>query len=436
MAAAVTDDVRGLSANVRMLLGAAGLVGFYIISQHNYLLFHNSVETFAAVVACSVFMLFWNARRFLGNGFFLFIGIACLFAGIFDLLHLWTYQGTSVVPGLDGDESIQLKTAGRWIASLSFLVSPFFFRRRLNVAVAMGFYGGIFVLVLYSVFSWHVFPDCYIPRLGMTHFEQFGRSISCLAFLAAAGVLVCKRRELDPYVFRLLLASWLASSASEFFSAVAVDFVGETKVLAHLLEVVSLYLVYKAFVEVGLTSPYDLVFRNLKRSEEEAQRQQQFLETVLDTVRTGIVVCDANGVLTLFNRSTREFLDLPQEPIPADQWAEHYNLYEADGKTLMRTPDLPLVRALAGEEFQDAVLTVVPRGRPARILRADGRPLYDKDGRKTAPSWPLPTSPIKCGRRRSSRTTRTHWKRPIAAWSKAGRSPRRPTRRRAGSWRT
>jgi PAS domain S-box-containing protein len=370
-------------ARFQILAGAAILIGFYAISRYNYLLFHNLVETLAAVVACSVFMLFWNTRRFLSNGFYLFIGIACLFAGIFDLLHLWTYKGTSVLPGFGGDESIQLKTAGRWIASLSFLISPFFFRRRLNAAAAMGFYAGLFVLVLYSIFAWGLFPDCYLPGSGMTGFEEFGRSISGVAFLAAAALLVHKRRELDPRVFHLLLASWLASSASEFSSAVAVDFVGSAKVLAHLLEVASLYLIYKAFVEVGLTSPYDLVFRNLKQREAEAQRQQQLLETVLDTIQMGIVACDGNGVLTLLNRAARELHGLPQEAIPASQWAKHFHLYEANGNALMRTEDLPLVRALTGEEVHDAEFRIARKNGPTRILVADGRPLVDKDGRKT-----------------------------------------------------
>ena len=181
----------------------------------------------------------------------------------------------------------------------------------------------------------------------------------------------------------MLLASLMASSASEFASAVAIEFTGPLKVAAHLFEVVSLYLVYRAFVEVGLTKPYDLVFRNLKRSEEASQRQQQFLEAVLDTVQTGIVACDANGILTFFNRAACEFHGLPQEPIPADQWAEHYDLYQADGKTRMRTEDVPLVRALSGEEVRDAVFTIIPKDRPARILLSDGRALVDKDGRKT-----------------------------------------------------
>ncbi len=102
----------------------------------------------------------------------------------------------------------------------------------------------------------------------MTHFEQFGRAFSCVAFIAAAGLLVSRRRELDPRVFHLLLASLVAIAASEFASAIAVDFNGSLKVAAHLLEVVSLYLIYAAFVEFGLKRPYDLVFRSLKASAE------------------------------------------------------------------------------------------------------------------------------------------------------------------------
>ena len=49
----------------------------------------------------------------------------------------------------------------------------------------------------------------------------------------------------------------------------------------------------------------------------------------------------------------------------------------------MRTEDVPLVRALSGEEVRDAVLMIIPKDRPARTLLSDGRPLLDKEGRKT-----------------------------------------------------
>ena len=42
-----------------------------------------------------------------------------------------------------------------------------------------------------------------------------------------------------------------------------------------------------------------------KRAEESLHEQRRFLEAVLDSIEAGIVACDANGVLTLFNRRAR-----------------------------------------------------------------------------------------------------------------------------------
>jgi PAS domain S-box-containing protein len=258
--------------HLRVLLSIAVLACFYVVSQHNYLLFHSVVEIFAVVVACAVFVLFWNTRRYLDNGFFLFIGIACLFAGILDLMHVLTYRGMSVIPGAGGDESIQFKTAGRWIAGLSFLAAPLFLRRKLRLTATLAAYSIVLGLVFWLVLG-DVLPDYYSEQGGMTYFEHASRGLTCIVFLAAAAVLASKRKDLDARVFRLFLASLIASAGSELASALSGDFEGFLKVLAHLGEVVSLYLVYTAFIEVGLTRPVEVLFRNLKRNEESLQRQ-------------------------------------------------------------------------------------------------------------------------------------------------------------------
>jgi hypothetical protein len=62
-----------------LALAVAGLLalgGLYLISRHNYLLFHSLAEVFSIVVAGAIFMVFWNARRFLDSGYYLFVGIA------------------------------------------------------------------------------------------------------------------------------------------------------------------------------------------------------------------------------------------------------------------------------------------------------------------------------------------------------------------------
>jgi uncharacterized membrane protein YccC len=48
-----------------ILLGILLLFGLYLTSLHSYLLFHSLAEIFSIVVACGIFMLAWNSRRFL-----------------------------------------------------------------------------------------------------------------------------------------------------------------------------------------------------------------------------------------------------------------------------------------------------------------------------------------------------------------------------------
>ena len=58
-----------------------------LTSFYNYLLFHSLVEIFSIVIACGIFMVAWNSRRFLDNNYLLFLGIAYLFIAALDLLH-------------------------------------------------------------------------------------------------------------------------------------------------------------------------------------------------------------------------------------------------------------------------------------------------------------------------------------------------------------
>jgi len=116
--------------------------------------------------------------------------------------------------------------------------------------------------------------------------------------------------------------------------------------------------------------------------EERLHVQQRFLEAVLDSIEAGIVACDANGVLTLFNRATRELHGLPEEPLPPEQWADHYDLYLPDGRTRMRTDDIPLYRALRGEYLHNVEMVIAPKRGPARTLLASGQPLLDRYGQK------------------------------------------------------
>ncbi|MDQ3650346.1 MAG: PAS domain S-box protein [Acidobacteriota bacterium] len=119
-----------------------------------------------------------------------------------------------------------------------------------------------------------------------------------------------------------------------------------------------------------------------RRIEGELQKEREFLGALLDNLAEGIVACDAEGVLTLFNRATREFHGLPEEKIPAERWAAHYDLYLPDGRTRMRREDVPLFRALEGHPVRDVEMVIAPKNGSTRTLLANGQPIIDGDGKK------------------------------------------------------
>ncbi|MEG4346318.1 PAS domain S-box protein [Microcoleus sp. A003_D6] len=112
------------------------------------------------------------------------------------------------------------------------------------------------------------------------------------------------------------------------------------------------------------------------------QKEQDFLKAILNNVQAGIVACDADGILTVFNQAAKDFHGLPQQPVPADRWAQYYDLYLPDGKTRMNTEDIPLFQALQGQNVRDVEMMIVPQHGTARMLLATGQAIIAANGEK------------------------------------------------------
>jgi hypothetical protein len=142
------------------------LFGLYLTTLYSYLLFHSLAEIFSIVVACGIFMLAWNSRRFLDNTYLVLIGIAYLFIGGLDLLHTLAYTGMGVFEGYGTNLPTQLWIAARYLESLSLLIAPFFLRRKLKLNFVLLSYVLAFSLLLGSVFYWKAFPLCFVEGTG------------------------------------------------------------------------------------------------------------------------------------------------------------------------------------------------------------------------------------------------------------------------------
>ncbi len=119
-----------------------------------------------------------------------------------------------------------------------------------------------------------------------------------------------------------------------------------------------------------------------QQAEVALDQEQEFLKVLLDNVQAGIVACNAEGFLTLFNPAARKFHGLPEQLLPPEQWAEHYNLYLPDGKTPMPKAQIPLFRALQGQVVDDVEMVIVPKQGTARTLLASGQAIINIQGKK------------------------------------------------------
>ena len=120
---------------------------------------------------------------------------------------------------------------------------------------------------------------------------------------------------------------------------------------------------------------------DLVLARDEAERRGALTAAVLDTIDVGIVACDADGRLTLFNRASRDFHGVAEDgTLTSAEWARAYSLYTEDGAPMTRE-EIPLVRALTEGEVRDALLVIAPPGRPALTVRCDGKALRDTSGR-------------------------------------------------------
>ncbi|MEH1791061.1 MAG: AAA family ATPase [Nostoc sp.] len=120
----------------------------------------------------------------------------------------------------------------------------------------------------------------------------------------------------------------------------------------------------------------------LKQTEASRAEEREFLNAIIHNITDGIVVCDASGKLTLFNKATRDFHGLPVELLLPEQWAGHFSLYQPDGQTLLSTTEIPLFRALQGEIVENAELVIAPKHGLARNLLASGQAIVDSSGNK------------------------------------------------------
>jgi PAS domain S-box-containing protein len=257
-----------------VLLGIPVIALLYLMHLRGPDLPHNLAELFSVVVAFGVFMLTWNARRFLDNHFFLFLGIAYLFVGIIDSFHALAFDGW--IGGRKPYLGTQLWYAARYLQGISLVIAPWLVVRKIRPGVTLASFFVATAILMMSI-SGGIFQGWYNRGahawfMNVSDFCLFGLGVAAFAMLRRA------REHFDAEVFLRLALSIVFVVVSEVSEGLGRRGFESLYMFGDLFQTLSFYLVYKAVIETGLLRPYDLVFRNLKRSEEEAQAARSELE--------------------------------------------------------------------------------------------------------------------------------------------------------------
>lgn len=312
------------------------LIGLYLISFENYLVFHCLAEIFSIVVAFSIFILAWNSRRFFTNDYLLFLGIAYLFIGGVDLVHTLAYTGMGVFPRYDSNLPTQLWIAARYIESISFLIALVFLRRRLRSNYVLFGYSFVVTVLMLSIFYWNNFPDSYIEGTGLTPFKITSEYFISLILLSSLILLYLSRTQFGKDVLYLLMASLIITIFSELAFTFYISLYGFSNLIGHFFKILSFYLIYKAVIVIGLTKPYNLLLRDLKESEELIKKTLSSLDEavlVIDPGTRRIITCN-KAVEYIFGYAMEEMIGKNFEILHLDK-----NMYESFDKELFPALD-------------------------------------------------------------------------------------------------
>ncbi|HPP77260.1 MASE3 domain-containing protein [Methanospirillum sp.] len=255
-----------------------------LTAGYSYLLFHVSAEVFSIIIAGIIFVITWNSRDKLENGFLLFIGIAFFFIGSVDLLHTLAYKGMNIFTGYDANLPTQLWIASRYLEAVSLVTALLFINRRLRVGLIFWGYLVVTALLVFVIFA-RYFPDCYIEGSGLTPFKIISEYVICL-ILAGAMILLSKNKtHFTSDILYLLYGALIATIFSELAFTSYVSVYGPSNFLGHILKIIAFACMYQAIVVSGFQRPFEVLYREVSQNEKKYR-------TLFDTMDEGMAIFD------------------------------------------------------------------------------------------------------------------------------------------------
>lgn len=297
----------------------------HLVAHSNFLLFHTLVEMLRIVALTGLFALAWHTRHWSGNSFLGVAGTAAIAIAGLELLHTLSYKGLAIFPTADANLPTQLWIAFRGLEALAFLVAALWIRRAVHYGWALTGFGLLGLALLVLVFSGY-FPDSFVEGSGLTRFKIIAEYLIALCFALTMILLFRRREQFAAPVHHLLQASLLFNVFATLAFTQYISVYGFANELGHYFLFLSAYLIYRGVLVTGVVSPFNLLFRNLKRHEEhlaelvsertaQLEQSESLRQTFFQHSPAIILLTDADGRLTLANPAFEKLANRRQDQI-------------------------------------------------------------------------------------------------------------------------
>ena len=352
---------------IEYLFLAIGILLLFFLSIYRYLLFHSVAEVISIVISGGIFFIGWNSRKYMNSSFFLIVGTSFLFISVIDLLHTLSYSEMNIFLDYDANLPTQLWIAARYWQSLSYLIGAIAINKKVNASYLMAGSVIIISILFFTIFT-GLFPTCFIDIVGQgqTPFKIISEYVINSILLASIVILYKFRNEFNRKIFYLIVISISFTFVSELAFTFYVSVFDFSNLIGHILKIVAFFFIYKAIIEIGLTNPFGLLLKSMKKSEE---KYRKLVEDSLE----GIWVIDDETNTTFVNQSMADMLGYEiDEMIEANL----YEFMDEDGKKLAETN---FERRRQGIEEDHEFEFLHKSGRKIfATLKAS--PIFDEDG--------------------------------------------------------
>ncbi len=122
-------------------------------------------------------------------------------------------------------------------------------------------------------------------------------------------------------------------------------------------------------------------FQNDKKSVQTLIKENETLQSILNSLGEGVIVADSDGNFLYFNPTAEKILGLGSQNVDIEEWSAVYGTFYPDKVSKYPSEQLPLARAIKGETVSNELIFIKNPERPEGVfIEVSANPLRNTEG--------------------------------------------------------